>query len=771
MTTGSHPCLIAYSRGRSIHDNRPVQRQAADWPAFVQALEGDRAARKEGAGYITGPLNGDGRRVAEGALPRRWLAIDLDRIDPDVLGDLCMWFMQFSAVRWATHSSTPEKPRMRVLIELNRAVTRVEGIAIGAVIKNDLTEEFGQGIEVDDSTFRAEQPVFLPPAGVQLGRYEGAPLDVDRYLQGAPQLPPELPRANAEAGEIERRQVGAGERHNYMVRVVGALNTKGLTPAAITAAALAENDSACTPPMPTSEVEGIVRDVLKRYAHQHAQAPAARFLPPPDADDQEPGEWPDPILPGRRVPPEIAPDILPTWVGDMAAAVASSTQTPPALAVMVALAVLATTVQRRFDVAPFGDDYTEPLALWTLTGLPSGTRKTAVINAMAGPLVAWEKQQRDRLRDDIARVNAQRAVARKRMEKLLVDAGKAQDTTERRSIEAEIQREEVEAPAELRAPRLFTGDCTAERLQQLLVEHGERMAVLSDEAGIFLIMAGVYSGGVASLDVFLQGHAGTAMRVDRAGRLAHVDKPALSFGLALQPGVLADVAGNRRFRDSGLLARFLFALPPSNVGQRDVRLHRPVPEVVRDAYHARLHAMLEGWADEVTAPTTLHLAPEARECWLELADKIERQQGEGGRLESISDWTSKLPGATARIAAVLALAEHGPQLRAVPLASMERAVRLATLLVPHAQTAFALLGADGVDADAAAVLKWVQAGRLQEFTRHQAQKAQEGRFRSVERLKKAMERLEAQDVVRERKRPNKGAPPSVVYIVNPKVHR
>jgi len=38
-------------------------------------------------------------------------------------------------------------------------------------------------------------------------------------------------------------------------------------------------------------------------------------------------------------------------------------------------------------------------------------------------------------------------------------------------------------------------------------------------------------------------------------------------------------------------------------------------------------------------------------------------------------------------------------------------------------------------------------------------------------LKKAMERLEAQDVVRERKRANRGAPPSTVYVVNPKVHR
>ena len=394
---------------------------------------------------------------------------------------------------------------------------------------------------------------------------------------------------------------------------------------------------------------------------------------------------------GHARPPSIASDFLPGWVGEMAAAVAESTQTPPALAVMTALGVLATVLQRRFEVSPFGDEYTEPLALWTLTALPSGTRKTAVINSMAGPLVAWEKLLRDRMRDDIAKTNAQRAVAKKRIEKLLIDAGKAKDTTARRIIEAEIQREEVDTPAELRAPRLFTGDCTPERLQALLVEHGERMAVLSDEAGIFLIMAGVYSGGVANLDVFLQGHAGSPMRVDRAGRLAHVDKPALSFALALQPAALADVASGRRFKDTGLLARFLFALPPSNVGQRDVRLRRPVPEAVADNYHRSLHQLLEGWGGEVTAPQRLHLAPDALESWLDLADRIEKAQGDGGKLEAINDWSGKLPGAVARIAAVLALAEFGLQISEVPLSSMERAVRLAKVLIPHAQTAFALL--------------------------------------------------------------------------------
>ena len=585
-----------------------------------------------------------------------------------------------------------------------------------------------------------------------------------------------MPRVDPDTGEIHER-VAEGGRHAHLVKWAAQMNWRGMPAEAVRVAVHAENQRVCMPPKTEVEVDAIVVDILRRYQHQHGQDRGARvaFRAPPEdldtADVQAPGEWPDPILPGRRDPPELSADLLPGWVGAMADAVAKSTQTPPALAVMVALAVLATTVQRRFEVAPFGDDYTEPLALWTLTALPSGTRKTAVINAMAGPLVAWEKLQRDRMRDEIAKATAARLVAKKCIERLLIDAGKAKDASERKAIEAEIKREELETPDELRAPRLFTGDCTAERMQGLLVEHGERMTVMSDEPGIFLIMAGIYSGGVANLDVWLQGHAGAPFRVDRGTRLAHVDKPALSMCLAIQPAVMAEVAGGGRMRGSGALARFLFAMPPSNVGQRDVRLHRPVPEPVRDEYQRRVHELLQGWGGDVTAPTPLRLAPDARECWLDLADKIEKLQGTGGKLEAIADWTSKLPGATARIAAVLALAEHGLQVREVPLASMERAVRLATLLVAHARTAFALLGADGVDADAAAVLKWAQAGVLLEFTRRECQKAMEGRFRSVERLKKATERLEAQDVLRERKRPNKGAPPTTYFQVNPKVHQ
>lgn len=486
----------------------------------------------------------------------------------------------------------------------------------------------------------------------------------------------------------------------------------------------------------------------------------------PGGADSEP-EWPEPMLPGFRVP-AISATILPGPVGEMARAVADSTQTPEAMATMLSLSILATVLQRQVEVAPFGDDYTEPLSLWTLMAMQSGSRKTAVLNALTGPLLRWEKLERDRMRPEIARINAARAVAKKRIEKLTKDAANADDDNARRRLRDEVAREEEEMPAEIYAPKAFTGDTTAETLQTLLVKQGERMAVLTDEAGIFQVMAGLYSGGNASLDVFLQGHAGSPVRVDRADREAYLERPALSFGLALQPGVLADVASGRRFRDSGLLARFLYAIPESNVGKRDVRRRVAIPDAVAGAYEHRLLELLGGRARTPEKPKVIALTDPAREAWLDFADEIERGQGDGGKFEAITDWTSKLPGAAVRVAGLIELADVGLGAEMVSHHSVERAIELCRLLIPHAHEAFGLLGADSVDGDATAIVKWFKANGLTSFKRSECQKAMEGRFRSVDRLIKAAERLAQRDVLREFKTINRGAPPSVCYRVNPK---
>jgi len=286
------------------------------------------------------------------------------------------------------------------------------------------------------------------------------------------------------------------------------------------------------------------------------------------------------------------------------------------------------------------------------------------------------------------------------------------------------------------------------------------------------VMAGMYSGGIASLDVFLQGHSGSPMRVDRAGRLAHLDKPALTFGLALQPGILADVAKTKRFRDSGLLARFLYALPESNLGKRDMRARVPLAADARLGWESGISTLLSDLVRPIGRPRVLPFSAEAREPWLSMMEKVEGTIGENQRYAPIADWMAKLGGQAARISALLELAIHGTRAEVVGVEAVERAIALCRLLTQHAEAAFRLMGTSDAEGDAVALLRWIQNRKLPEFDRRDAQKAMEGRFRTVERLLAAVHQLQDWYVLgpeKKRAAGERGGRPSPFYQVNPKV--
>jgi Protein of unknown function (DUF3987) len=91
----------------------------------------------------------------------------------------------------------------------------------------------------------------------------------------------------------------------------------------------------------------------------------------------------------------------------------------------------------------------------------------------------------------------------------------------------------------------------------------------SAEGGVFDIIGGRYNGNVPNLDVWLKGHSGDPIRIDRKGRPPeYIPRPALTLGLMMQPDVLKSIAAQKTFRGRGLLARFMYAMPVSKVGRR-----------------------------------------------------------------------------------------------------------------------------------------------------------------------------------------------------------
>ena len=59
---------FAYSLGRDVYDHTPRQVSVASFSELVAVLDTTRSPKKDGARYIAGAFNGNGKRCADGAL-------------------------------------------------------------------------------------------------------------------------------------------------------------------------------------------------------------------------------------------------------------------------------------------------------------------------------------------------------------------------------------------------------------------------------------------------------------------------------------------------------------------------------------------------------------------------------------------------------------------------------------------------------------------------------------------------------------------------------
>jgi putative DNA primase/helicase len=440
---------------------------------------------------------------------------------------------------------------------------------------------------------------------------------------------------------------------------------------------------------------------------------------------------------------------------------------------MFALSSVAACLQKKFEVSPYQDGYSEPVNIWTVTALEPGNRKTAVKNAFVVPLTLWEQEQIDRLTPEVKKIRHHRDINLKAIDNLKLKAAKPD--ADRKEILKQIAEIEEDTPEEIVYPRLWTDDTTPERLQSLLAEQGSRMALLSDEGAIFDIMGGMYSGGKANLNVFLQAHAGSDVRVERQGRSITLHRPALTFGLAVQPEIVSRLAaGNSCFRGNGTLARFLYCLPESLIGSRDARKRAIIPESVKAAYHAGMSSLLgiEAQLDEQRREIarTLSLTTDALQLWHEFCQYIEVRQGSKGELHSIQDWTSKLPGAALRIAGLFHVVEHGPTVPQINSETVERAVFLAKLLIGHARAAFSLMGDEPAMQDAKFVYQWLLDTRKSHITKTAIYKGVR-RINNEERLSKAMKVLSSRHITSEPIKKGIVGRPSMIFEINPAIYQ
>jgi hypothetical protein len=145
-------------------------------------------------------------------------------------------------------------------------------------------------------------------------------------------------------------------------------------------------------------------------------------------------------------------------------------------------------------------------------------------------------------------------------------------------------------------------------------------------------------------------------------------------------------------------------------------------------------------------------------------------------LSFIPDWGGKLPGAVARVAALLHMFIHvdnaAPWEIPISTDTVKRAIQIGQYLIDHARVAYASIGADPAVADAEYVLAWVKGTGNTSFSRRDAHQELRGRFKRVADIKPALTLLCEHGFLRPQVIPpsgGSGRPRSPVYEVNPAV--
>ena len=459
-------------------------------------------------------------------------------------------------------------------------------------------------------------------------------------------------------------------------------------------------------------------------------------------------------------PMDALPDVIRRYVG----AVAEHSQTAPDMAAVISLGVLAICLQGKYKVEGT-PGYDEPLSLYTVVIAAPGERKSSVMRDMTKYLYEYELEYNQAHSADIR----ENRLHRESLERQIASLKKKLERSDNHEIELELRQvqEQLEDTPELKPVRFFADDCSSEALTSLMAANGGVFSVISTEGGIFDIMAGRYSNK-ANIDIWLKGHCGDAIYVDRMSRDAEcILHPALSAILSIQPSVLDEIMSNTTMTGRGLIARFLYASPPSRIGGRTFRTP-PIPPEVSAAYRSLIFRLMAMPFSE--EPQILYLSEKAFNRMADYFQEHERfLAGEG---QAISDWASKYIGAVLRIAGLLHGADMENGNKEISLSTMNRAIQIGKYFLAHSSYAYSMMGTDLSIQKARFVLAKLKKKNITAIKRSELFQMCRGKFfKKTEEIFPTLELLEAHNYLRleEPERQSVGRPADVKIFVNPAV--
>lgn len=370
----------------------------------------------------------------------------------------------------------------------------------------------------------------------------------------------------------------------------------------------------------------------------------------PKPEQPEAWEKPLPFRNSTHIGDDSFPlDILPIPLQNMADGLIRTMNLPSSMAGSLMLSVVSIALRKKFKVF-IKDDHIQYGNLDVMLVVPVAGSKTPAIKACMPAFLEKQKEYAELYQEELHNFYAVEKAYNHEITKI----EKSKDDIEAKTRKIIDLRKRIgERPTE---KSLLCSNTSSEALERKLFENNEAIGIICSEGRTVLeIIKGKYnSTGGTDCGVWLSGHAGDYIKIDRIGRKSfELFHPILAALLALQPDALEAAGECPGLRHSGFLPRWLYVYC-------DVR-HSDYPSEnislsIKDSFNGLLKKIIN-LSDDIERD--VKLSSEAFSLWKQYHDQLKRVILADQLTISpmLIDCLNKLPEHIARLALILHVAD------------------------------------------------------------------------------------------------------------------
>lgn len=489
----------------------------------------------------------------------------------------------------------------------------------------------------------------------------------------------------------------------------------------------------------------------------------------------------NPVVPFEDLDlPEFPLDAVPSSLSEFAQIVrevSSSHQTPPDMTALLLMTIASACLGGKVRVIT-NNRYSELATLYTAIFAPSGTRKSSVYHSLMVPVIDYQKRLRAEMKAEIVGNHNELDILKREIEKLIKDIVKA-DGDEREALQEQLKEKEdtlakFEKPTEL--PLIFMEtDFTVESLAPKINANGGTFALFDHEGAFWNEVAGRYTQGQSQTnDLILKSYDGHPVTVSRVGRGdIFIEHCCLAIGLIVQPNKIEELKNKKSLDETGLIPRFILAVPVDNIGYRKMQTPA-VPHYVYSDYNCRIEKLF-GIREQ--GKMVLTMDAQTVEKYMQYCESIEIRLREGQDLYSMRAWASKLTGRIARIAAVLhcyAYPDSASDGNQIDPEVLDYAIQLSEYLISHAKATYQILNLSADVKIARKILRTLEkyvestgAGQISKGELWGRIKNSDKSIQTVSSITEALEILIDHNYIRKVDAERRPGRPAEIYELNP----